>query len=147
GEDLDKAAIVDLGGAVARQVSYARLDEMANGVARALCRRGLARGERVAILSANSAEYLAAYYGIMRAGLVAVPVSFKFPRPTIDFVLRDAGAKLVFCDEARAQDCPADIPAVRFDGTGPDGFDRFLDSGDFEPVLPREREPAMFLYT
>jgi long-chain acyl-CoA synthetase len=146
-QDLNKVAIIDLGGEVAREVSYARLDAVANGVARALCVRGLTRGDRVAILSANSAEYLAAYYGIMRAGFVAVPVSFKFPRPTVHFVLRDAGAKLVFCDGARAQDCPGDIPAVRFDGTGADGFDRFLDGGDFEPALPREREPAMFLYT
>ena len=146
-QDLNKVAIIDLGRERVREVSYARLDAVANGVARALCRRGLTRGDRVAILAANCAEYLAAYYGIMRAGFVAVPVSFKFPRPTIDFVLRDAGAKLILCDEARAQDCPADIAAVRFDGTGPDGFDRFLDGGDFEPVLPREREPAMFLYT
>src|SRR5215470_9522649 len=82
--DLGKVAIVDLGGeGGAREFSYAGIDAMANGVARALVRRGLARGDRVAILSANRAEYLAAYYGIMRAGLVAVPVNFKFPRATI----------------------------------------------------------------
>src|SRR6266850_3260446 len=109
--DLDKVAIIDLGGEQApREFTYAQLDAMANGVARALFRRGLARGDRVAILTANRAEYLAAYYGIMRAGLVAVPISFKFPRDTIHFILRDAGAKLVFCDQPRAQDCPADIP-------------------------------------
>jgi len=146
-QDLDKVAIIDFGGAVAREISYGRLDAMANGVARALSARGLAPRHRVAILSANCAEYLATYYGIMRAGFVAVPVSFKFPRDTIHFILRDAGAKLVFCDGGRAQDCPVDIPAVRFDGAGANGFDRFLDGGDFDPVLPRAREPAMFLYT
>src|SRR4249919_1517143 len=92
--DLDKIAIIDLGGKLAREVSYGRLDAMANGVARALSARGLARGQRVAILSANRAEYLAAYYGIMRAGLVAVPISFKFPRQTIHFIIKDCGAKL-----------------------------------------------------
>src|SRR6201998_1674274 len=113
--DLSKVAIIDLGGEQApRQFTFEQLDEMANGIARALSKRGLERGDRVAILSANRAEYIAAYYGIMRAGLVAVPVNFKFPRATIHFIIRDAGAKLVFCDAARAADCPDDIPAVRF---------------------------------
>jgi len=146
--DLSKVAIIDLGGEqVPREFSYARLDAMANGVARALIKRGLARGDRVAILSANRAEYLAAYYGIMRAGLVAVPVNFKFPRHTIHFILGDAGAKLVFCDMPRCPDVPADCPSVHFGDDGPDGFDRFLDPGSFEPIVPHPREPAMFLYT
>src|SRR5215813_2675844 len=142
--DPNKVAIIDLGGEqVPREYTYAQLDAMANGVARALAKRGLARGDRVAILSANRAEYLAAYYGIMRAGLVAVPVNFKFPRATIHFILQDAGARLVLCDRARAADCPEDIPSVEF---GAD-FERFLDPGAFDAVVPRPREPAMFLYT
>src|SRR5262249_48248266 len=145
--DLDKVAIIDLGGKLPREVSYAQLDAMANGVARALSARGLARGDRVAILSANRAEYLAAYYGIMRAGLIAVPVNFKFPRPTIHFILRDGAAKLVFCDMPRAPDCPPDIAAVHFGDEGANGFDRFLDGGAFDAIVPRPREPAMFLYT
>src|SRR6202045_820179 len=144
--DLNKVAIIDLSGRLAREVSYGRLDAMANGVARALCARGLARGERVAILSANRAEYLPPYYGIRRAGLVAVPVSFKFPRSTIHFILRDADAKLVFCDMARAGDCPPDIPAVHFGGEGAEGFDRLLDDGPFDATVPRSRAPAIFLY-
>jgi acyl-CoA synthetase (AMP-forming)/AMP-acid ligase II len=146
--DLSKIAIIDLGGQpTPREFSYAQLDAMANGAAGALTRRGLARGERIAILSVNRAEYLAAYYGIMRAGLVAVPVNFKFPRQTIHFILRDADAKLVFCDAARRPDCPADIPVVQFGGVEPDGFDQFVNAGPYQPVVPRTGEPAMILYT
>jgi long-chain acyl-CoA synthetase len=113
--DLAKTAIIDLGGEhPPRQFSYGALDEMANGVARALTARGLNRGERVAILSANRTEYLASYFGIMRAGFVAVPVNFKFPRATIQFIVRDCGAKLLFCDPPRRDDAPGDIPVVCF---------------------------------
>src|SRR5690349_8490750 len=146
--DLDKVAIIDLGGELKpREVSYRALDEMARGVARALLARGLARGDRVATLSANRAEFLAAYYGIMRAGLVAVPVNFKFPRRTIHFIIADAGAKFVFCDPTRRPDCPADLPVACFGAGGAEAFDAFLDHGPFTAVVPVRNEPAMFLYT
>jgi long-chain acyl-CoA synthetase len=142
--DPGKIAIIDLGGETQpREVSFAALDAMANAVARGLLARGLKRGERIGILSLNRSEYLAAYYGIMRAGLVAVPVNFKFPRTTIEFVLRDADAKLVFCDAKRREDCPADLPAITFGAE----FDAFLDRGPFDSVAPAAGETAMFLYT
>ncbi len=120
---------------------------MAGGVARGLARCGLARGDRVAILAANRAEYLAACCGIVRAGLVAVPVNFKFPPATIDFILRDAGARLVFCDEPRRAGVPADIPAIVFGASGPGSFAAFADPGPFTTVTPAADEAATFLYT
>jgi long-chain acyl-CoA synthetase len=147
-KNLDKVAIIDLGGEPKpREFTFAQIDAMASGVARALTGRGLRRGDRVAILSANCGEYLAGYYGIMRAGLVAVPVNFRFPRATIDFIIRDAGAKLVFCDAARRDDCPPDRPVICFGADDAESFDRFLDPGPFDPVVPAQNEPAMFLYT
>src|SRR4029079_1160687 len=95
----------------------------------------------------SAAESLAAFFGPVRPGLIAVPVNFKFPRHTIHFILGDAGAKLVFCDMARCPDVPSDLPSVHFGSDGPDGFDGFLEPGSFEPIVPRAREPAMFLYT
>jgi long-chain acyl-CoA synthetase len=146
--DLAKIAIIDLGGEEGpREISYAQLDAMANGVARGLKARGLERGERVAILSANRAEYLAAYYGIMRAGLVAVPINFKFPRRTIHFIIKDCGAKLLFCDSARRADCPIELPSVCFGVERPASFEGFLDLGPFDAIVPHADEPAMLLYT
>jgi long-chain acyl-CoA synthetase len=107
----------------------------------------LARGDRVAILSANRVEFVAAYFGIMRAGFVAVPVNYRFPRKTIHLILENAGAKLLFCDTASRENCPDGLPAVVFGEDGDEGFGRFIDPGEFETVIPKDREPAMFLYT
>ena len=146
--DPDLLAIVDLGGAIApREFTYRALDAMANAVARGLLARGYARGERIGILAANRVENLAAYYGIMRAGLVAVPVNFKFPPAMVRFVLEDADARMVFCDAARRSAAPEGMPAITFDQAGVQGFDALLDPGPFEAVAPRPDEVAMFLYT
>jgi long-chain acyl-CoA synthetase len=141
--DPDKVAIVDLGSGAPREFTYRQMDALASGVARALVARNFQRGDRVAILSANRAEFIATMFGIMRAGFVAVPVNFKFPRETIDFIIRDSGAKLVFCDPERRADCPPDLPIIEFG----DEFDGFVNHGPFTAIVPRPLEPAMFLYT
>src|ERR1700709_442920 len=85
--DLSKVAIIDLGGEeVPCEYTYLELDSMTMGVARALAARGLQRGDRVAILAMNRTEYIATYFAIMRAGFVAVPVNYRFPRKTIHFI-------------------------------------------------------------
>jgi acyl-CoA synthetase (AMP-forming)/AMP-acid ligase II len=146
--DQSRLALIDLGGPVSpRHFSYADLDEKANAVARGLFKRGLKAGQRVAIVSANRAEYLFCHFGIMRAGLVSVPVNFKFPPALIEFVARDSDAALVFCDAARAQQLPEDLPKVVFDSVGASGFDSFLDPGPFEASCPEPESPGMFLYT
>ncbi|MEO7010353.1 MAG: class I adenylate-forming enzyme family protein, partial [Caldimonas sp.] len=153
--NLERTAIIDLGAGEPRHISFGEFDAMVAGVARALLASGLARGDHVALLSANRSEYLAAYLGAMQAGLVAVPVNHRFPRELSDFVLRDSQARLVFCDAERLPACPGDIPAVVFNAPGASAaltgaqrsFDDFLDPGPHTPVVPRDDETAMLLYT
>jgi acyl-CoA synthetase (AMP-forming)/AMP-acid ligase II len=109
-----------------------------------LLARGLERGERVAIVSANRGEFVAAYLGIMRAGLVAVPLSHKLPRATLELVLEDCAPRLVLYDSDRGPLVPPGIAGVEF---ASEEWRALQDPGPLVPVVPAPREPAMILYT
>lgn len=127
--------------------SYARLDALANACARGLLRRGLTRGRAVAILSANRVEFLIAYLGAMRAGLVAVPVNHRFPPELVAYIAADANIALILHDRASGASLPPQCAAVGFDEEGRHGFAALLDPGPFASVCPRPEDPAMVLYT
>jgi long-chain acyl-CoA synthetase len=125
--DRDDPALIDLGGeATPRVYSFRQLDEMSDALARGLVARGLESGDRIAIVSANRAEYMAAFLGAMRAGFVPVPVNIKLPPASVEYIIRDSDAKIVLSE---------------------DGFDSVLSPGRFTAVRPAPRQPAMFLYT
>ncbi len=83
-----------------KHYSFRSIDKGCRAVAGDLQSRGLRPGSRVGILGINSVEYLCAYLGIMRAGLVAVPVNQKQPEETIAFICEDASLQLLYADEA-----------------------------------------------
>jgi long-chain acyl-CoA synthetase len=131
-------------------MSRLELDTMANGFARGLLRNGIVRGDRIAILSANRAEYVVCLLGAMRAGIVATPLNFKFPAAGITSVIADCGARMVLFDEPRRAllaGIPSDIPIACFDDHGEGGLKRWLDPGPFDPIVPQPDEAALCLYT
>ena len=140
----DGTALIDLGGeGGVRAFTYAEIERQSDAVALGLHARGLMRGERVAILATNRAEYLIAFFGILRAGLVAVPVNHRLPAATVAFILEDSDARLAICDATRRPLVPAWLPAVVI----PDNWDGLQCDGSFSAVQPAPDEPAMLLYT
>ncbi len=144
---MDRVALIECGPQNERQFTYRDIDDGARAVARSLIDRGFVRGDRIAIMAGNSANYLIAYFGIMRAGLIAVPVNFKFPRALAEHVLSDSGARLVFVDRDNQPLIPNSLPIVSLDGEGNDSFEHFLDPGAFDTVAPDPDDIAMILYT
>ena len=144
--DPAKIAIIDLAVPDApREIGYGEFDAECDAVARGLLSRGLRRGDRVGIMALNSIALLGAYFGIMRAGLVAVPISFKLARETVEYIVADAGLRAVFHDRERAELVPQGVLGIDFDSH--DGYAALLDPGPFETVEPQGRELAMILYT
>lgn len=73
--------------------TYSELLEEANRVANYLVELGLHVGDAVALSSPNVAEFTAAYFGILKAGGVVVPLNILFRPREIGYHLRDSGAR------------------------------------------------------
>ena len=83
-----------------RELSWKDFDRRANRFANLLLSRGLKRGTKVGILLMNCIEWLPIYFGILKAGCIAVPMNFRFSGDEIEYCLNLADVEvLVFGPE------------------------------------------------
>ncbi|MBT2501125.1 long-chain fatty acid--CoA ligase [Curtobacterium sp. ISL-83] len=80
-----------------QRTTYAELWAETLAYAGALRARGVAEGDRVAMLLPNVADFPRVYYATLALGAVAVPVHALLKRREIEYVLRDSGASLLVC--------------------------------------------------
>src|SRR4051812_40268780 len=67
--------------------TFAGLDETVNRAANAIRARGVAKGERIAILSHNSYEFVVCYFALARLGAISVPINFSLTAEEVAYVL------------------------------------------------------------
>jgi acyl-CoA synthetase (AMP-forming)/AMP-acid ligase II len=89
-----RVAIVDGG----RQATYSDLDRASTALAASLLRLGCQKGDRVALLLNNGIEFIETELGILRAGLVKVPVNNRLSAAEVAALVSDSGAKVLFVD-------------------------------------------------
>jgi len=83
-----------------REMSWKDFDRRANRFANLLLSRGLKKGTKVAILLMNCLEWLPVYFGILKAGCIAVPMNFRYSSDEIQYCLDLADVEvLVFGPE------------------------------------------------
>lgn len=80
------------------RLSYADFSERVGRLAGALRACGVQPGDRVAFLSANCHRLLEAYYGVLEAGGVLLPLNIRLAPQELAYILTDAGAKKLFLE-------------------------------------------------
>lgn len=132
-------------------VSYRTLDRISAHTAGLLHNRGMRPGDRVAIMLPNVPEFAFAYFGVLRAGGIVVPMNPLLKSHEVAYYLGNSGARLLFAwyafaDEARtgAQQAGAETAVIR-----PGAFEELLASAPpVEDLTDRhEDDTAVILYT
>ena len=93
-----------------KKLSYGQLDEMSRALGAWLQSKGLARGDRVAIMMPNVLQYPVCVAGILRAGYVVVNVNPLYTPRELEHQIKDSGAKAIIIIENFAKTLEQVLP-------------------------------------
>lgn len=79
-----------------RSISYRELNELTDAVAAALALNGFEKGDRAAIYMANTPQFVISFFGILKAGGIAIAVNPLYTERELEHQLADCGAETVF---------------------------------------------------
>ncbi len=147
----------------AKRFTYAQFAERAARLGGALRQLGIKAGQRVAFIGINSHRLLEAYYGVLEAEAILVPLNIRLSGPELSFVLNDCGATLLLVDpqflplvDSFRRELPLLHTIVQLDGTlsedwvAPMLYDRYLEaapSSQLDIMTVKEDDTAEIFYT
>jgi long-chain acyl-CoA synthetase len=123
--------------------SYADLARLSGRCAHAFDQLGLQPGDRVLLWGSNSVEWVAAFFGCVLRGIVAVPLDAAGSLEFAQRVVAEVQPRLLVGDLALLQQLDADIPTLGFAG-----MKASLPSPDFRPLPGLSRDtPLQIIFT
>ena len=157
--DPDRPAILDVAADdTVTTVTFGEIRDASNRLARALRRRGIRRGDRVAILLPQSRDVVIAHVAIYKLGAVALPLAVLFGVDGLSYRLNDSGARGLVTNAAgveRLAPVRSGLPSLEVilctdgPGLGADGLVQAMQAERpaFDPVDTGPDDPAMMIFT
>ncbi len=136
-----------------KSYSYRAIADLSKKAAGLFQNLGIEKGDKVAIMSYNTPAFVIAFFGILRAGGIVVPINHKLMAPEVDYILGHSDSKLFLFDGALksvVNNLSSKIKIISVD-TGVTGFDQFelllKDTHEFTPIKISDNDYAELLYT
>jgi fatty-acyl-CoA synthase len=131
--------------------TYASFGKRVRNFARKIEDLGLGVGDRVAMVSPNSARFLVSFWGTSQFGRVLVPINFRLNRQEIGYIIEHSGATVLFVDPDQYEVCK-DLPVkhlIVMDGEQDNGWFDEIDEAAPQPTPwePNEDASATINYT
>lgn len=134
-----ESAIVAHRGLRRYRMTYGELAQLAGRFSSELQRQGIGPGERVLLWGENTAEWVAAFFGCLLCGVIAVPLDAAGTPTFVARILGEVTPRLIVADAARLQLLVTEIPALGFSD-----LDRTLPSEPDFRVDPAVQEDSPF---
>jgi len=135
-----------------RSFSYAEIYSLSRRCATMLRKRGVGKGDHVALISGNSAAFLIAWFGINAVGAVAVCLNDQLMGDSVDYLVAQSDSRLILADEdwlsskyGDLREGRANLPFLRIDDEGFLAQLYVLPEGEVAPNAPHD--VCAILYT
>jgi long-chain acyl-CoA synthetase len=125
-----------------RRVTFASLEEDSNRIAHALIKLGVRKGDRVAMIQTSNPEFINVFFGIIKAGAIAVPLDSRYVANELDRLFNDCRPEVLFVEDDLLAPLESAIHGfgiqhiVTFDRPPADGFLNYRKLLEVNPPSP-----------
>jgi long-chain acyl-CoA synthetase len=149
-EEVPQKEAVVLG---TRRITYGELNEASSKVANALIGLGMKKGDHVAILMSHSPEWVINYFGVIKGGGVAVPLSSMLKKPELASLLSDSDSVILITEEEFSHMLSSVLPHIpllrHIVEVGTDSYTKMVanNSSTLPPIDIQGEDEATIIYT
>jgi long-chain acyl-CoA synthetase len=106
-----------------RSVTFDEMGALSNHFARRLRSAGIRKGDRVTLWLENSWQWMACYYGILKAGAIVVPCNILLTGIEVEFIASDCGSALLVTSPTKAASLSLSRQTIVLTNPFPDDID------------------------